>query len=305
VILKYAGGEPLLCFPLIIDLHKYAQSLSDQIGITLDGVILSNGTFLTSEIIRKMLLLNLRLMISLDGLGGFHDCQRPYADGRGSFENVWSAVELALAQGLVPDISVTISNTSIEGLPDLITWILESDLPFSLNFCREHEMTALQGKRLLNEEMIVEGMLSAFKVIEADLPQRSLLASLIDRANLASLHRLTCGVGHSYLVFNCDGQLFKCHMQMGESIGDMHAGDPIAIVRNDVNGITNVPVDEKAECWACEWRYWCTGGCPLTAFKANARYDTKSPYCNIYRALYPEVVRLEGLRLLKYEAKNL
>ena len=30
-------------------------------------------------------------------------------------------------------------------------------------------------------------------------------------------------------------------------------------------------------------------------------YDVKSPNCNIYKALYPEVLRLEGLRLLKYD----
>jgi uncharacterized protein len=32
----------------------------------------------------------------------------------------------------------------------------------------------------------------------------------------------------------------------------------------------------------------------------TGRYNLKSPHCNIYKALYPEVLRLEGLRLLKY-----
>ncbi len=29
--------------------------------------------------------------------------------------------------------------------------------------------------------------------------------------------------------------------------------------------------------------------------------DVKSPNCNIYKALFPEALRLEGLRLLKYQ----
>jgi uncharacterized protein len=32
----------------------------------------------------------------------------------------------------------------------------------------------------------------------------------------------------------------------------------------------------------------------------TGRSDVKSPYCNVYKALYPEVLRLEGLRLLKW-----
>lgn len=49
-----------------------------------------------------------------------------------------------------------------------------------------------------------------------------------------------------------------------------------------------------------EWKHWCTGGCPLATFKATGRYDIQSPNCNIYKALYPEALRLEGLRLIKY-----
>jgi len=46
---------------------------------------------------------------------------------------------------------------------------------------------------------------------------------------------------------------------------------------------------------------WCAGGCPLATYRATGRYDVKSPNCNIYRALFPEALRLEGLRLLKYQ----
>ena len=53
-------------------------------------------------------------------------------------------------------------------------------------------------------------------------------------------------------------------------------------------------------CRDCEWKYWCAGGCPLTTYRATGRYDVKSPNCNIYKAIYPQAMRLEGLRLLKY-----
>jgi type II secretory pathway component PulL len=37
----------------------------------------------------------------------------------------------------------------------------------------------------------------------------------------------------------------------------------------------------------------------LANFRATGRYDAKSPNCYIYKALFPEIMRLEGLRLLK------
>ncbi len=52
--LKYAGGEPLLRAPLIVELHGYAQSLAEQYGLGLEGVVLSNGTLLTTEMVETL-----------------------------------------------------------------------------------------------------------------------------------------------------------------------------------------------------------------------------------------------------------
>jgi len=300
VKLKYAGGEAMLRFPLIAGLHRYAQTLANRHNLALDGVILSNGTRLTPKIIRAMQQLGLRLMISLDGVGDMHDRQRKYANGRGSFADVSQAVDLALSHQLIPDISVTISGRNAAGLPQLMAWLLERDLPFSLNFYRENEHAATHKDLKLEEEKIIDGMQAAFAVIEANLPRRSLLASLIDRANLAVPHRRTCGVGHSYLVFDHVGQVSKCQMQMDRPVTTSHAGDPLALLQADQQGIQNIPVEEKEECRHCRWKNWCTGGCPLATYRATGRYDLKSPNCNIYKALYPAAVRLEGLRLLMY-----
>jgi len=300
VKLKYAGGEPLLRFPFIVELHRYAHSLAQQHGLTVDGVILSNGTLLTADMVETMQAEGLRLMISLDGLGTYHDSQRHFPDGRGSFDAVARAVELALVGGLVPDISITVSGRNAEGLPDVVAWVLERDLPFSLNFYREHGSSDWQSDLRLDEVRISEGMLAAYKIVEANLPRRSLLASLADRANLAAPHQRVCSVGQSYLVFDTEGRVAPCQMAIGQTVADCHDPDPLTAIRESATGLHNPTVDEKKGCRACEWRYWCAGGCPLQAYRAAGRYDAKSPNCNIYKALYPEVVRLEGLRLLKY-----
>jgi uncharacterized protein len=151
---------------------------------------------------------------------------------------------------------------------------------------------------------IIAGMKAAFAVIETNLPEHSLLASLTDRANLAVPHKHTCSVGQDYLVFDQHGRIAKCQMQMHQPVTDLHAEDPLAQIRVDQMGVQNIAVDEKEGCRDCEWKNWCTGGCPLETYRATGRYDVKSPNCNIYRAIFPDVLRLEGLRLL-HQAREL
>jgi len=300
VKLKYAGGEPLLRFAFIEQLHQYARRLSIEQGIDLEGVILSNGTLLTPPILETMQLLKLRLMISLDGLGTAHDSQRPYANGDVSSMDVVEAIDLAVAFGLIPDISITVSSRNVESLPELVAWLLERDLPFSFNFYRENKYSACHDDLRLEEEKMIRGLLAAYKVIEANLPRRSLLSSIVNRANLATPHLRPCSVGNSYMVFDTQGNISKCQMQLDSPVTTIKEQDPLAVLQRDTTTVQNLSVEDKDECKTCDWRYWCAGGCPIEAYRVTGKYNTKSPNCAIYKALFPEVVRLEGLRLLKY-----
>jgi len=300
VKLKFAGGEPLLCFPLILDLHQYARSLAEKHSINLDGVVLSNGIMLTALKVKQIRAAGLRLMISLDGIGEIHDRQRHYPDGHGSFDQVAHAIDRALSIGLIPDISITISGRNAEGLPEVVAWVLERDLPFSLNFYRENDLSASQADLHLEDDRIINGMLAAYKVIEDNLPRRTLLASLMDRANLSASHLHTCSIGQSYMVFDTQGGIARCQMDITNPITNCNDPDPLTTLRNNTTEIINPSVNDKEECAVCQWRYWCGGGCPLQAYRATGHYDTKSPYCAIYQKLFPQVIRMEGLRLLKY-----
>jgi uncharacterized protein len=299
VKLKYAGGEPLLRLERLLDWHHYAGILARDRGLALEGVVLSNGTLVTEVAVAALRDAGLRLMISLDGLGAAHDAQRPLASGEGSSELVLRGVERALAGGLLPDISVTVSPRSLSSLPALLTWLRERELPFSLNFYRENDCSGTCSALHLQDERIVEGMLEAYAAVEADLPRRSLLGALVDRADLSALHQRPCAVGQSYLAFAPDGTVAKCQMDLGNPVSHCRADDPLAELRESRVGLQNPNVDEKVDCQSCPWRYRCAGGCPLLARRVRGSYRAASPNCTIYRALYPEVIRLEGLRLLK------
>jgi uncharacterized protein len=295
--IKYGGGEPLLRFPLISELHQHALKQASLLSIDVDGVVLTNGTLLTTDKIDIMKALGLRLMISMDGVGQYHDCQRPYIGGRSSANDVQYAVELAQEAALPLSVSITISSRNIAGFPEFVRWALERKLRFNVNFYRENDYSASLSDLKLIDEKIISGMKAAFQLIAENPPYFSLLGALTDRANLSAHHLHSCGVSQNYLVFNTNGTITKCHMQLDQSTTYKKEKDPLTFIQEMRYGIQNKSVDEKVECSICEWRYWCGGGCPLANYRATGRYDTKSPYCNIYKELFPEVLKLEKLRL--------
>jgi len=295
VKLKYAGGEASLHFRLIQKLSARAQELSAKYGISLQQVVLSNGTHIGAEDVAWMRSNQARMMISLDGVGEVQDRMRPYRSGKGSFEAVRKTVdEVLLPQGFQPMFTVTITQQNAGGVSDAVRWVLERDLPVSLNFYRHKPNSALD--LAAEENALIEGMLAAYKVYEEILPSRPFLNGLLDRVQ-AGAHLHTCGAGSSYLVITHEGFLAQCQMQMENPVSHVLSNDLISQVQ--AGPLNVLSVEQKDACSACAYRYRCAGGCPLETHRASGRWNAPSPNCRIYRTLLPFALRLEGLRLLK------
>ncbi len=300
VQLKYAGGEASLHMMSVIALHDYAVQQALKYNIALDAVILSNGVALSQRSIENLKTRQIAVTISLDGLGVYHDSQRPLLGGQGSSKYIQRTIECLLANDMKPSLSVTVSQRNLFGLPTLMGYILEHDLPFTLSYYRENAYSSSVADLCFADEQIIVAMRSTFAAIEKNLPERSLLSSLLDKADMATTHRRTCGVGQNYMVIDQNGGVAKCQMDIHRTVATVASDDPLYLIRTDRQGVQGFSVEEKEPCRTCSWRYWCTGGCPMLTYRSTGRYDVKSPYCNIYKALFPDVLRLEALRLLRY-----
>ncbi|MDQ7028793.1 MAG: SPASM domain-containing protein [Ardenticatenia bacterium] len=281
-------------------LHEHARRLAAQHDLALRAVVLSNGVALSPRLLAWLREQDVRLMISLDGVGTPHDVQRPLINGQGSFGPVMRGIDAALSHGIVPHLSITVTAATADHVAEAVDFALDHDLPFNLNFYRDYANTGDARAWRADDERLIRGVRAAFARIEARLPRRRLIDALVDRSAFDAPHTRACGAGHHYLVVDHRGRVARCHMEIERPITHVWAEDPLEPVRTRGEGFHNVPVDEKAECRTCTWRYWCAGGCPLLTFRVTGRNDVKSPYCHVYRALYPHVVRLEGLRLLKW-----
>jgi uncharacterized protein len=301
--LKYAGGEATLNAKGLLDLHDYAAERCADAGLAFSAVVLSNGLAISAALARQLLAREIRVMISLDGLGELNDAQRPTVGGRASSPMVMRTIERLLAVGLAPHISITITSRSVDGIADVVRFALERDLTFSFNFFRDNDCAATFNDLQYEERAMIDGLHSAFAVIEQTLPPWSVLGSVLDLGQLLEPRRRSCGVGDNYVVVDQNGRIAKCHMEIGSTIGDVRTTDPLKAIREDTTGVRNLLVEDKEGCRTCTWRHWCSGGCSVATFRATGRFDVKSPNCNIYKAIYPAALRLEGLRVLRFATR--
>ncbi len=296
--LKFAGGEATLHFSLVRLLYAHALDLSSQTGIQVQAVVLSNGVRLRPDDAKWLRDSGVKLALSVDGIGADHDQQRPMRNGKGSFAAIERTVDdVLLPLGVKPDVTVTVTQLNAHRIEHAVRWALERDLPVSLNFYRANPQSLSRIELQLEESAIIEGMQAAYRVFEEILPTRPFLNGLLDRVQ-SQAHAHTCGVGINYVVINHEGNVAQCQMHLDDHVGSVT--EDVDLLRLTASGpIRNLSVDEKEGCRDCTYRYRCSGGCAIETFRATGRWDVSSPHCNIYKALYPQAMRLEGLRLLK------
>ncbi len=302
VALKYAGGEASLALDQVATIHAYAEQQAVAAGVALRAVLLSNGVGLSRAKLALVQQLGLDLMISLDGDATTHDAQRPRLGGQGSFVAARAAVLRAHELGIPLTVSVTVTADSVGGLPNLLAWLLDNGIFFTLNFYRECDTGTSIAALHADEARLIAGMRAAYRVIATNPPRYSLLGCLLDRVHMGASHRRTCAVGENYLVIDQHGSIAACQMTIDEPVTDVWQHDPLIVVQQSSTGVQNLPVEHKSGCRSCPWQLWCAGGCAVATFRATGRYDVQSPNCGIYTALYPDVLRLEGLRLLRWHA---
>lgn len=305
VTLKFAGGEPLIVFPLVQQLLSYANELAAQSQIEVVPVLLTNGTLITPAIAKLLKEQNFVVSLSLDGIDLPHNLNRPLLGGQSSFKKVELALGFLQEFDVKLNASVVITKLNLSGLPFLVQYLLGRNIAFTFNFLRPTEF-AEDGLTITNLELI-EVLNQVCDVIETNLPTFSIHNILLDRVNFIRPRLQACGAGENYLVVKNNGELTGCQLLNSKKSAVV---GKIGETKNLLSPIREkhfVPlevrsIEHKNGCNQCQWRYNCAGGCPLATLAAKGRFDTRSPFCDVYKAIIPRLLRIEALRL---QRKNL
>lgn len=189
------------------------------------------------------------------------------------------------------------TSANVTHLASLVEYVLRRGLTFHLNFSRAiQDVVRLQDPQ--EQTRWLTGLREAAHTAVAMSPDRRIIDNLLDLTALGTPHAYPCGAGRHYLVFDPAGNVSACQMDLTHPVTDSTAEDPLSKLRESKNSLPNPAVDEKTGCRACPWRYVCAGGCPLVTQAVYGTSSHASPYCFVYRTLLPELITLEGLRLL-------
>ena len=270
----FFGGEPLLNFPLVVQVVEYAEQRARDRGLQFRFVMATNGTVLDEEKLAFLKEHEVYVRVGFDGPADVQNANRPFRNGRGSFETVVRNVRRLLA--VLPPEHVS-GRATLHGDVDprrVTAAAREVGFPVCVVVEAAPAVLRQQGP----ERPVTEERASSPMVIHAEAEAQGLLEAIKnrDREWLRQLHarrgvppllklllrrqkkRLPCKAGRTYVAVAASGEVFPCHRFVGlesHRIGRVQGGKPD---RTDYHRDTLQTVDRCVDCWA---RYFCGGGC--------------------------------------------
>jgi uncharacterized protein len=282
--IDFFGGEPLLNWPVVVELVDYCERRGREMGKTLRLTLTTNGMLLDqakNDFINEHFK---NVVLSLDGRPDVHDRMRPDAGGKGSYDRV---------AGHFHDF--------IETRGDREYYLRGTFTRQNLDFTEDVKHLATIGKQL-SMEPVVAPPGSGYEIRPEDLPaieaEYERLALAIRGAKAqgqpfnffhfmldltggpCAFKRIKgCGVGIEYCAVTPDGDIYPCHQFAGEAsfkMGNVHE-QPVQIDPQVQNPFFSLLVPDKAECQKCWAKYFCSGGCAANSLHVNGQVDGVDP----------------------------
>ena len=287
------GGEPFLRK----DLKDLIQSLVEN---RLRYSILTNGTLITREMatfIAGTKRCN-SVQVSIDGsTSEVHDLCR----GKGNFEKAVRGARHLLDSGVRTTVRVTIHKNNVGDLDNVAQFLLEEmKLPgFSTNsashmgLCRQNanivqlsvddRIRAMES--LVNLSRKYEGRISA---LAGPLAEAKHWATMVEarksgKESLANFGFLTaCNGPLKKLAVRPDGVIVPCGQLSHLELGRINKDSLLEVWQNHpelkrLRERHKIPLDQFDFCKGCEYRMYCTGGCPATAYTFFGKDEHPSP----------------------------
>jgi len=303
MVLKFAGGEPLLRFNVIKDLVDYADTGSEDINVMF--TVLTNGVLVTPEIAKYFSEHQFGVGVSLDGIGKYNDIHRHTAKGLGSYHKVIAGLDLLRDAGITPAIMVTLTSDNIGNLEAITEFIVSNGYRF--RFSLERDTDTGQPNLLQKIPETIAALNRSYDLYESLAPMDDVTQThkFVDTTYLIPTER-SCGAAVNYFAVGHDGRLGSCQMGLVQPYGSLFDDGDILDLTHQANAdLVNRRSSTFEGCKDCVWRNCCAGGCPMQTKSSYGRLDKASPYCEVYKQILPKILRIKARQMIRcFEATN-
>lgn len=268
VTVDFYGGEALMALPLLKSIAARLGLAAQEKKVEFEFTIISNGTLLTSRVVKELLPLGLTsVRITLDGPPDIHDRQRPFVSGKGSFTTILGNVKAVC--GLVPlDIGGNYSRANYRRFPEMLDLLMaEGIAPDKLKYVFFSPVTPKADGSVGGDFGSACASSDEPWMIEAGLFLRE---EILKRGFNTPRPRMAgCMVEFDNdVVVAYDGGIYKCPAFMGNEklrVGSLAEGI------KDFRQSHNLDVWKTEECLECPYLPLCFGGCRfLRTLKSGA-----------------------------------
>lgn len=283
VEIDFFGGEPMLNFDVVKKTVEYSRKEQKKYNKEIHFTITTNGTILDDDSLQFINENMDNVVLSIDGRKEVHDRLRIYADGSGSYDKVLPNIK-KIADGRNGKSyfvrgTYTAGNLDFHNDIEHLAGLGFTDISIEPVTGGDYELTDEQVQTAEKEYEFFSKRYAAQKDYTFYHFNLELYNSpcIFKRLN-------ACGAGFEYGAITPDGEIFACHRLAGIpefKMGDVNEGifDLNLAARMKANNVT--VIEECTQCWA---KYFCSGGCPATAYFTNGRIDKPdSNACRLQR----------------------
>jgi len=272
------GGEPLTNRDCVLHIPNQIQELKlrKMLPEETNSVINTNSTLLTEELVKAIKPSGTSISLSIDGGTAEFNHHRRYCDGRETFDNVISAINLLRQHQVNFGLSITLSEDVLLRADELLASIEQ------LNIQNIGVNPIIPSKDSPSSEqyseLVAQFIIKAYKRLHPlGFSEDRIARKIICFAN-AALYPWDCGAGGGrQVVVAPNGDVGICHGLIGE--------------RTDfVTRVDNLDFDPGKsevfwkwrnfsplchhECEACSALGICGGGCPLRAYEMSGKWNS-------------------------------
>jgi len=286
------GGEPLLRFPLLRDSVREARAMAEARGKEISFSLTTNGTLVTREVAAFLRENGVSVCVSIDGPREVHDVNRPYASGRGSYDDVERGIGFLMEnRNAVPLAArVTLGRGAVDVRKTFrhLRGLGFDEVGFAPASAAEGSGAALTGGEL---DQVLDGFGGLATEYVDDVRERRMPAFSNLTQILALIHRgnpmpYPCGAGVGMLAADPSGVFYPCHRLCG--IGDP-MGDPSRGIAPDARGrfLDGARRRRETACEECWAKNFCAGGCYHDAYlRQGDLFAPSTHYCRWIKELF-------------------
>ncbi|MFA6807495.1 MAG: thioether cross-link-forming SCIFF peptide maturase [Eubacteriales bacterium] len=282
----FFGGEPLMNFDVVKKLTAYGKKAGAAVGKKMKYTITTNAVLMNKEVQDFFEKEEISVVLSLDGRKEIHDLMRPYASGKGSYDNIIPNIldfvtrrpkTSRYAVGTYYYVRGTYTHYNTDFYKDVLhiadmgvkrislePVVAESNAPYA--FTKEDIEKVKESYDILAE-----------KVLEYDQTEKAFTFFHFNAAldgGPCLLKRLSgCGAGHEYAAISPEGDIYPCHQFVGQEefkMGSLY-DTPIKLKESIVDKFRKANIYSKDECNECWARFSCSGGCHASNYAYSGK----------------------------------